>query len=370
MRRAIVSGTVLVTFVACMPSHRMSPALGPDRTCPGADGYTWYFPVEQEDHRSLEEWCVTVGPPVFRPRPSGSFATLRPGGELIVLSWNVDVGGGDLLAFLDREASTHCAGPKSFVAPEAGHFVLLVQEAFRKSAEVPESANERVIPRRVVEETRPGERPDVEEVADRCGLSLAYVAAARNGIRSSDGLREDKGVAILSTLPLSDLAFFELPYEAARRVAVAATVRDESARGLRVVNVHFISAASPARTLATGNGSRLRQGLAVADALRQLDEDVHTNRALAGIAASTLVAGDFNTWSANESTLRHLREVFPDSPPPGLVQGTRGGFPTDHILFRTGEGAAPLALLSTYGRVENRYYSDHHAVRMRVRFPD
>lgn len=368
MRRGLRACAALLTLAGCMPSHRMTPELAPGRTCPGADGFAWYFPDGPGDHARLEDWCVTVGPPVVRLQPSGVFPDLLPGEELAVLSWNVDVGGGDALGFLEREASVRCAGAESTLDAGAAHFALLAQEAFRSSADVPESANPRVIPRAVEEEIRPGGRPDIVEIASRCGLSLAYVAAARNGSRGSDGRREDKGVAILSTLSLSDVTFIELPYEAGRRVAVAATVRDRVGRGLRLVNLHLISAAAPARALTTGNGSRLRQGLAIADAVRQLEEDVRKDRPLAGLEPSTLLAGDFNTWSENESTLRHLRDVFPDSPP-ALGQGTRGDFPTDHILFRQGEGAAPLALGSTYARVEDRHHSDHHAIRMQVRFP-
>jgi endonuclease/exonuclease/phosphatase family metal-dependent hydrolase len=154
----------------------------------------------------------------------------------------------------------------------------------------------------------------------------------------------------------------ELPYEAARRVAVAATVHDRSGERLRLVSVHLISAAGPARILATGNGSRLRQALAVIDALRQLDLDLAGagSDAPSRYPISTLLAGDLNTWSNRESTLRHLREHFPDSPPPP-EEGTRGPFPTDHLFFRQAAGTdAPALIGGSYTRLENRYHSDHH----------
>jgi endonuclease/exonuclease/phosphatase family metal-dependent hydrolase len=352
-----------------MPSHDMTPKLGPGRTCPGSGGPTWYFPEEAADNAHLEDWCVTVGPPVVRLVPGGSFSAAGggPSSDLTVWSWNVAAGGGDLRRFLAEEAGLRCAGPESSLGADGTHFALLVQEAFRRSPDVPESTDESVIPRAAAEQARPGGRPDIVEVAEECGLSLVYVAASRNGDRTTEGLREDRGMAILSTLPLSDPWFIELPYEAARRVAVGATVGGEPARTLRLVNVHLTSTPAPARVLTTGNGSRLRQGLAVADAVHQREEADLEGADAAGTVPSILLAGDFNTWSDSETTLLRLRELFPDSPP-ALDPPTRGDFPTDHILFRAGRGDAALIEDSTYGRVEERFYSDHHPVAVRIRF--
>jgi len=345
----------------------MTLELAAGRSCPEpADA--WYFPEEASDNRVLEEWCASVGPPVVAPGPSGAFSDLEPGAELTTWSWNVAAGAGDLRQFLQHEVDLRCAGPQSVLEPGAGHFALLVQEAFRRSSEVPEASDASVIPRAVAEESRPGGRPDIVEVADQCGLALVYVAAARNGDGSDGGMREDRGVAILSTLPLSDVWFIELPYEAARRVAVAATVRDAAGRGVRLVNVHLTSAPPPARMLATGSGSRLRQSLAVADALGLLEETGRSTGSEDDGGPTTLLGGDFNTWSDSETALIHLRDRFPDSPP-ALDLPTRGAFPTDHILVREGPVGSPEALDASYARVEERYHSDHHGIRLDVRFP-
>jgi len=351
-----------------MPSYRMTSEPTPDRTCPGSASHAWYFPVEAADNDRLEAWCLTVGSEVVRPSPSAAFPELRPGDEMTVLSWNVAAGGGDLLGFLRDEAHIKCAGSESLLEPRAAPFALLVQEAFRRSPGIPDAGDDRVIPRAVVEEDRPGGRPDILEVAERCGLSLVYVAAARNGPARPGETREDRGVAIVSTLPLWDVRFMELPFEAARRVAVAAVIRDGSEASLRVVTAHLTSAVPPARTIVTGNGSRLRQSLGLVDALQAACEAGGAESACDDDARSTLLGADLNTWSSSETSLLRLREWFSDSPPL-LATPTRGPFPTDHILFRQGPGRAPRLLEDTYVRVGERYHSDHHAIRARLRFP-
>jgi endonuclease/exonuclease/phosphatase family metal-dependent hydrolase len=310
-----------------MPSHQVTPDLASGRSCPDVSEHAWYLPEAEGGQDRLNDWCRTVGPPVLSPEPTANFGDLASGDTLTVVSWNIDVGGGDVPAVLETELGLACDGRSSRLAPGADHFVLLVQEAFRRSNDIPETPPGATIPRAVAEGERPGERLDAVEVATRCGLSLVYVAAARNGREPNDGKREDKGVAILSTLPLENVFFIELPYEAARRVAASATVRDESGRS---------------------------------DALDQAEA--------AGDPISTLLAGDFNTWSDRETTLLRLRERFPDSPPP-LEEGTHGAFPTDHILFRGGSGGVAL-LENSYARLSESYYSDHHPIQVRVHFAE
>ncbi|MEN3339278.1 MAG: hypothetical protein V7647_2954, partial [Acidobacteriota bacterium] len=61
----------------------------------------------------------------------------------------------------------------------------------------------------------------IEPVAAALGLSLYYVPSMRNGGAAP---HEDRGNAILSSLPLTDLAAYELPFERQRRVALGATI--------------------------------------------------------------------------------------------------------------------------------------------------
>ena len=390
VRRALLVPTVTLTtlIAACTASYQMSPEPASGRSCPrGPTGLAggqaggvaadsagaaviWYYPEEKGDNRHLEAWCITVGPPVLRLVPGAGFGPLLPGDSLTVAVWNSNVGAGQVVEFLTEELSLRCSGPGSALEPGASHFVLLMQEAFRRSPDIPPDPPGGAMPPPVAEEPSPGPRTDTMEIAERCGLSLAYVAAARNGREERDGLREDKGVAILSTLPLSDVIGIELPFEAARRVTLAATVRDANGDSLRLVNVHFISTVGPARALTTGNDSRPRQALAVVDALREVEAARAAGDADSAFTTSTLLAGDLNTWSETETAILLLREHFPDSPPP-LGEATRGPFPTDHLLFRrSASPGSPWLVEDSYERIEQVYNSDHHGVVARVVFAD
>jgi len=346
--------------VACLPPYDMTPERAPERSCPDVTAATWYMPAATEAQDRLEDWCRTVASPVVVAVPGADFGPLSAGGQLTVVSWNAAIGRGDVVGFLEAEFHLTCDGRASELAAGANHFALLVQEAFRSSDQVPDSPAGPTVPRPVPEEERTGERLDALEVASRCGLSLAYAAASRNGSEPRDDLREDRGVAVLSTLPLEDVFFMELPYEAARRVAVAATVRSLSGTRLRLANLHLTSMVGPSRALRTGNGSRLRQGLAAADAIDRADADHST-------PVATVLAGDFNTWSDRETALLRLRDLFPESPP-ALGEGTHGAFPTDHILFRSA-GTGVELVEGSYDRLDAGYGSDHFPIRLRVSFP-
>jgi len=366
---------IFVLWLAgCTASHQMTSTPASGRSCPTASAdavdapVSWYFPAPEGDNRHLQAWCVTVGPPVFSLEPRADFGPLRPGDSLGVAVWNSNVGAGDMLAFLGEELGLRCSAAASELNSGTPHFALLIQEAFRRSADIPPGPPGGVMPPAVAEEPRPGPRTDTIEIAEQCGLAFVYLAAARNGSEERVGMREDKGVAILSTLPLSDVIGIELPFEAARRVTVAATVHDASGDSLRLVNVHFISTAGPARVLTTGNDSRPRQAAAVVDALQRAEVQRAGGLPEEGYPTSTVLAGDLNTWSDGETALLQLRESFPGSPPP-LGVGTRGQFPTDHLLFRRAVApGSPRLIEGSYRRIEDRYNSDHHGVVARVLF--
>ena len=140
------------------------------------------------------------------------------------------------------------------------------------------------------------------------------------------------------------------------------------------MSLHINTFPGPWRTLVTGASSRLRQTLAIVDALRaaEIARAPESERAAltecdpqcAGDAAprypiSTVAGGDLNTSADNETAMLHLREHFPDSPP-SHGQPTRAAFPTDHLLFRRRAGSDDRILEGSYRRLDSPYFSDHY----------
>ncbi|MGW8266909.1 MAG: endonuclease/exonuclease/phosphatase family protein, partial [Longimicrobiales bacterium] len=203
---------------------------------------------------------------------------------------------------------------------------------------------------------RPAGGIDAVEVAQACGLALAYVPSARNGPESDGAYGEDKGNAILSSLPLRDVVAVELPFEAGRKVAVGAEIPiPDVGRGIVAVSVHLDVASTLARTLKTGNRTRERQVAGLVEAL-----ELHGW----GVGAS-VVGGDFNTWSSRDASLKLMTQTFSDSPPVGR-ETTRGPFPADHLFFRADEGGEFSLVPSSYRTVPDSHGSDHHARIFRI----
>ena len=172
------------------------------------NGVTWLRWNEKQD--ILNRWCESVGPPVFATGAERQGAISR----LLVVSWNVHVGGADL-----DELMAKALGPLS--SNDTG-LVILVQEAFRSGVDVPESLPRDLDMPSSIRPRRP--TPDIVGLAEKLGMFVAYVPSMRNGSATAIESREDRGNAILSTEPLSDVRAIELPFGRQRRVAVAATV--------------------------------------------------------------------------------------------------------------------------------------------------
>ncbi len=354
-----------------MPAYDAAPTAPLRLQClngGGAAAMSWYSPASESENRKLEEWCLTLGPPEIDSVPSGGFGALRSVDTLVIAVWNTDAGAGHLLEFLRNELGLDCRGDGPVLADGSQHFVLLIQEALRRSNEIPDVPQQWVTPPPVKENVHPGERLGVTDVGRRCGLSYIYLAASRNGLEARDGMREDKGNAILSTLPLHDFVGIELPFESARRVVPAATVRNTRGDSLRVASVHLITTPQAFRVLVTANTARERQSRGLLEALRAAENDRGRSAASEDPPISTAIAGDLNTWSTRETALRLLLREFPDSPPV-LQEPTRGPFPTDHLLFRTdGSGVGDAFLADSYRRIDATYYSDHNPIIALFRF--
>jgi endonuclease/exonuclease/phosphatase family metal-dependent hydrolase len=355
-RGAAAAGAV--ALAGCVGPHRTMPDPG-GRACDrlAGGGVDWYVPADPGDRRALGPWCAAVGPEVVDSVPAGD-AWAAGGDSLRLLVWNMSAGGGALESLLRREAGLRCGTP----GPPGPPFVLLAQEAYRRSDRVPaETAGTRVSAA-AAERPRDGPREDVVTVARRCGLALFYVPAVRNGRRAFPDGREDRGNALLANVPLRDLVAIELPAEDSRRLAIGATVLRPGGDSVRLLSFHFTLLPRLWRNLTTGNAARIRHALGMVDALTRIEEA----RGVAG-GIATIAAGDANTWSRGDAALRRLGVAFPDSPP-FLAGGTRGPFPADHLLYRRAarDGSGTVR---AYRRLASDYGSDHHPLAAVYVFP-
>jgi endonuclease/exonuclease/phosphatase family metal-dependent hydrolase len=180
----------------------------------------------------------------------------------------------------------------------------------------------------------------------------------RNGKGTGPG--EDRGNAILSTLPLSDITAVELPFEAQRRVAVAARLAGTTFAGeswhLQVASAHLDVRSSWPRLLASAGAGRRRQARWLVDAL--------------DLSRPTVLGGDLNTWAPRtvETALPFLRERFPCTPVTRRqATFTVGPFyrpQLDHLFFRL-HGRHAVAPPRP---APSRYGSDHYPLVAAIRF--
>lgn len=293
---------------------------------------SWFAPVESRDAAVLGNWRVSVGPPLFTPGPAAPVASVD---TLTVVSWNTALGAGDverLVADLRAASGTR-------------PIVLLLQEVYRGGSEVPA-----LLPpgasfaARLRGSRADGGRDEIEATAAAVGMTAYYVPSMRNGNpQLSD---EDRGNAILSTLPLTDLSAFELPFERQRRVAVGATVAGASARGqrwhLRLVSAHLDNMSGARRLWVASEFGRVRQTRAL---LHQL-----------GDAAPLVLGGDFNTWFGfSDQAFRETARAFPGTRVTDRRATFRGLLRLDHLFYRV-----PDAWRVTWRRADDAYGSDHH----------
>ncbi len=89
----------------------------------------WYEQDSARTRPTLDRWCRAVGPVVYQSQPAHGHhdvAPVNPKGPTAIVSWNVNVGAGDLSAFVaDLQAGQGSDGQR------VEHFVLLLQEALR-----------------------------------------------------------------------------------------------------------------------------------------------------------------------------------------------------------------------------------------------
>lgn len=292
----------------------------------------WRGPSAAEYRRTLAAWCAGVGPAVLVE----GVHSAAPTSQVIVASWNMHVGGGDLAALLSALNVLTASGEHN--AP----FVLLLQEVFRRGSAVPALVSGARSAGRITQHPPRGERKDIVAYARDLGLWAAYVPSMRNGA----DVPEDRGNAILSNLPLEDIEAIELPGGRQRRVAVTAVVSGRTQTNdswrLRVASVHLENRTDARRLWIFAGGVRAAQARAAVDALTG--------------SQSVVLGGDFNSWSGfDETAYRETVRLFPET----LLTDRRPTFGwgrrLDHLFFRL-----PSGWRASFARLDERFGSDHY----------
>jgi len=320
------------------------------RSCRDTTAAVRWIDLEDEtERRILAHWCATVGTPVLEDYRAAR--ETAPMDSLVMVSWNVHVGGGDVLRLVADLRTGALTGEP------VDDFVLILQEVHR-AGEVP-LRDASFVPPRIEAYPPDGERLDVDALARRLGLWVLYVPLMRNGSPGSGDTEEDRGSAFLSTRPLDDLTAIELPYERNRRVAVAATAAGETGAGvpwrMRMVNTHLSNRSEFTATLGTtGMVGRMRQARVLCAAITE---------------TPALLAGDFNTWAPStlERSLPLIREAFPLPETPDRNPTALARFAPDrridYFFFRL-----DASQRARYHRIDDVYGSDHYPLLAVVRF--
>lgn len=293
----------------------------------------WLGPESARDRALHDRWCAAVESPVITHQDDAS--DLRAASYIstppAIVSWNMEVGEGKLIPLVTALRRGDFTG-----GTPVGHFVLLLQEVYRTDERLKQAPAGSGPPRAIGGYSSEG---DIVKLANTLGLELFYAPAMRNGRKD-----EDRGNAILSTLPLTDLVVIELPFERQRRIALLATVGTAGSRQLRVATVHLETRAGLTRRGPAA--ARLRQVEALA-------------AVTSGSGLPVILAGDLNTsWGDDEPAVRTLRTVFPNA---GRTPGTTWSkgimsAKLDHFFARLPEGWLNVR------KLPSRFGSDHYPI--------
>jgi endonuclease/exonuclease/phosphatase family metal-dependent hydrolase len=301
----------------------------------------WHELVDGPGRLAMAESCTAVGPAVYAaPRRDNAVVQDRVD-TLAILSWNVHVGGGDIVGIVNalRNGELTAGQP-------VRNFVVLLQETFRAGAAVPRTPAGVPIPRRIEAFPPDGRRDDIVQTAHALGLGVFYVPSMRNG--TGQGVTaEDRGNAILSTLPLVNFAGIELPFERQRRIAAAAMVSGIDTAGnpwqLRLVSAHLNATAGIKRLWVFSSGVRGRQAR-------------HLANVLAGDDVPTVIGSDLNSWAGgpSEPAFAELLPHFPQTSVPVGKPSFRTGRMLDYLFLRV-----PPVWASQVRTIDDFFGSDH-----------
>ncbi len=313
----------------------------------------WLTPADSTIQRQLRPWRHAVGPAVVAP--GGWFGEGDGLDSLAIVSWNVHIGGGDVPALVADLRKGALTGGRP-----VRNFILMLQEAYHTGAPpVDSAARAWAVPTGVQPVPPSGQRTEIAELARDLGLSLVYAPSMRNGWTTG----EDRGNAILSTLPLGDALAVELPVEVQRRVALLVRFAGTTSTGkpwrLLVANLHLDNKSTARRGWGVRGGGRARQ-------IQPLLSVLRSDSTLRG---PLVLGGDLNSWSPfGEPVLKTLRGRFSEGNPPPKGGGTFAwglglSRRVDHLFFRLPDGWG-----AHYERVDSPYGSDHHPLIGWVRF--
>ncbi|HUP38857.1 MAG TPA: endonuclease/exonuclease/phosphatase family protein [Vicinamibacterales bacterium] len=318
----------VLSFPGC--ARRTPPNVAPIATgsCRSTN-LRWLAPSDGRERARLNRWCAGVGEAATVLRGSIGSDVVADMSDVVFVSWNVHVGSGDIRSFVrDLRAGMHTHGRRF------PHYVLLLQEAVR-TGDVPALAAGAAGAKRIAPHD-PIQPIDIVRVSEELGASLVYVPSMRNGTSAADPA-EDRGSAIVSTLPMHVPRAIELPGERQRRVVISAQIGTFS-----VAVVHLD---------ALGGANRLR--LFWTPRIRDLQVRT-TMSALPDPNGPLVVGADLNTWHGrDEYAARGLAALF-RATPLSIDRHGLGLRVLDYMFFRAGTNQR-----ARYRQVEKRYGSDH-----------
>ncbi len=297
-----------------------------------AGGLAWFAPRAAGDLHVLGRWREAVGLPLVTA-PVRTAAS--PARRLTIVTWNTAVGSADVVRFV-RQLREERDTP----------IVLLLQEVYRSGPDVPGAIDrDAAFASHLGGPDAPGHaHEDIATIAALTGLQAYYAPSMRNG---DAGSAEDRGNAILSSLPLSGFTAIELPFERQRRVAVAATVQGLSPDGnpwtMRVVSAHLDNVSGARRLWVLGSEyARIRQARGLASWLSD--------------GVPTILGGDFNTWAGfSDGAYKEAARAFDAARPEDRRATFLGLLRLDHLFFRL-----PRGWRATFDRGPSRFGSDHY----------
>jgi endonuclease/exonuclease/phosphatase family metal-dependent hydrolase len=318
----LIAGSVLASAASAAPQAGTAGACNAvvdERDTPLSVDVTWVKRVGTRERERLDELCDTVGPIVLRKPPTAPTPS-RPD-EVAVVGWNIHVGGGDVVTLVKQLQSGFLTGR------QVSHYVLMLEEAYRHGGGLHALRPDIRVPRRIAPKIATRTREDILSVARTLNAGLYYVPSMRNGTGPPF---EDRGNAVLSTLPLEELQAIELPFTRQRRVAIGAIIRgvDGEAKpwALRAVTMHLDALAGASRLWIFASGWRARQAEAVLSALDHREPGV--------------LGGDLNTWFLGswERAYRRIEAVYPDTENTIVPAGRSRHGRLDYVFFRLPPG--------------------------------